>query len=323
MLWKKKVDDYFSDSKHKTTFGVELEMVLYDNISKGLLNDKNVLDDILRRFDKHIYKDFYNWQLEIKTKPHTDLRDGLREIKSLVKQAEKRFSDNDITIIPIPYINGNQRTYCGMHVHLSFPSLSNIDYWKKAMGIYSMLFPILEYSRNCPNNHIGTNERLVNSPHISLPEMERIRFLNNNFKRYDIIYSNSDAGHNYKKMKKPNTVEIRVFDTPSYFDILRYILRTTINIGRYMKTENPIIHSMDKHFYNTRDLLNYCRRYLCSYISSKHQILNEPNKNIHSHLCNKFKVRPPEDKQTNIRTKNKINNIRKYRTLLEDGEWLD
>ncbi len=319
----KKIDKYFTSTKTNTSFGVELEMVLYDEMNKELLSDIDLLHDVLSHFDKHIYKDYYTWQLEIKTKPHNDIRKCLSEIKSLVRKAEKRFKSEDISVIPIPYINGNQRTYCGMHMHFSFPSLKVNDFWKKAVGIYTMLFPILEYSRNCPNNHIGTNERLVNSRHIQMPELDRYRFVGNTAKRYDMIYSHSDNGHHQKKLRKPDTVEIRIFDTPSYFDVLRYIIRGTVNIARYMKLDNPTSSSLNSNLEDTYYSLLSTRNQLCNNISSKHSYLNITNQSLNKNICKRFKVRPPEDKQTNLRTKNKITRLNKYRTLLDEGKWLD
>ena len=105
----KALDSSFTKRGKKLTIGLETEMYLtsYKSI-KDLNKNNDVMNNILLDLPKEITRDFYPYQLEIRTNPHLNPKLLMDEFKSLVKTCVKVCAKYGCSIIPISWMGGSE-----------------------------------------------------------------------------------------------------------------------------------------------------------------------------------------------------------------------
>lgn len=324
---------WFNTKARVVTMGTELELILFNMNSKTLVNDENLIMRVLDKLPKQIYKDYYNYQLEIRTKPYKNISKVISETQELYKLSSKEFLKEDVMVIPASLLvkaNQNQ-TACGLHIHVAYDDIkdNHLDkYYNRAMGMYPFILSIADQSKNSETDMIHGTERMEKSPHIGLPFLRDKDFIhaggNNNERYKDIALTPPNvANGNRNKMVKPFTVEIRLFDTPSLFSYYKFILESMYNLARYVKDDNPMVNLLTNSFDRTTDVLRITRDLVLNQRYGFNKIFHMASSNVCSDLADYFGYEFLEETQFEFREKNKLSaDINGFISMATKGGWL-
>jgi len=319
---------WFDSKESKVKFGVELELMLLDLERKRPFNDYETLDEIFETLPERVYRDYYPYQLEIRTTPTTSIEKCLEETKQLYKISSKQLLKRNIMVIPIPSLIVNPQAYCGMHIHLSYPDKPNDlqNYYCKAMGMYPFALSIADHASNFEVNVNTTSERLEKSRHISMPFLKYTDFTNpsaENRKYRDVILSPPIAESTRQRMKKPWTLEFRMFDTPSFFSFYKFIIEMIVNIARHIKADNPMINLIKNSFQEAYNKLFLTRELLITQRYGINKIFRMYNGNVCEEVAKFFDIEYPEETQFEYRERNGLSkDINGYVMMAIEGGWL-
>jgi len=321
---------WIKSNSDDVVFGVELEFILFDLETKDILNNIDITEDVLSNLPNNIYRDYYPWQLEIRTNPTSDIGECLAETTKLYKEASKEFLDNNIMVIPTPLLSGNTDVFCGMHMHLSFPNLKIADdYWKKAMGIYPFALSIADHAKNSETSDIVNSKRFIYSRHIGLPSLKKSEFLSlskppEERKYRDIILSPPNNGSEGRhRLKKPLTIELRLFDTPSMFSMYSFIVESIVKLARYIRLDNFMVKELTNNYDEVRRKIVMTRNLIGGQRYGINKIFRMYNGNVCEAIAEYFNLSYPEETQFEIREKQNLDsNINGFLSMAIQGGWL-
>lgn len=329
-------DEWFKSSEDEVIFGTELELIMFDSRAKRLVRDRGRVDDIFRDMPKQIFRDYYPWQLELKTSPTNDIDKAIDETLKYYREiANELFDRERIIIVPMPRIfnesnnNMESHAYCGLHIHFSYPEISENSYWNKAMGMYPFVLSITDHTKNYEVDEVTTSERFLRSRHIGLPYLMKRDFMNiggrshQDHKFRDLIYSPSNPGEERQRMSKPDTIEFRLFDTPSQLSMYRFILETVVNIARKMRVNNPMVEMINNDVHQAQQKLGLTRRLVEIQRYGINKIFEMSNSNVNRELCEELGIKYPEETQFEYRDRNSISqNVNGFISMATSGGWL-
>jgi hypothetical protein len=320
-------------SKSKCNCGVEIELLLFDSRNKEPMQRGDIVEKILTNINsitggKNVWKDFYPWQLEIRTEAHDNPEALIKETKAIYNLCAKEFSKHKIYIIPTPTICNGMQAYCGMHVHVSYPdSKDNDDYYRKAMGMYPFMLALADHSKNCEQSTYANSERLDKSRHIGFPRTDKKEFMRGNqgdYKYKDIILSNPISNPESKsRLIKPLTIEVRLLDTPSLFTFYEFMIHHIFNVVSRIRVDNPIVKLLESNptqvtnkLVMTRDLLTH-QRY------GVNKIFNMLNVDVCQCLGDYFGYPIPRQTQFEFREEQGLSaNVNGYLAMAIQGGWI-
>lgn len=330
-------DIQFSDwfgSRNKFTCGVEIELLLFDSRNKEPLQRQDLQEKILENIRsipgcENVWKDYYSWQLEIRTKPTDNPDDIIKETRHIYSACAKEFSKHKIFIIPVPMISNGSQAYCGLHAHVGFPDSNKLeDYYKRAMGMYPFVLALTDHSKNCELSTYHNSERLDKSRHIGFPYLDQEDFIRGNQgdgrKYRDIILSYPiERPENRSRLVKPYTIELRTFDTPSLFTFYEFMIRYICGIASRIKLDNPIVKGLSENPGIISNRLNMTRDLMINQRYGVNKIFNMLNVEVCQSVADYFGFKLPRQTQFEYREEIGLSaNVNGYLTMAIKGGWL-
>ena len=319
-------DEWFDDGE-KIKAGVELEVMLFDTTRKEPLQSEATADDILSGLPYNIYRDFYAYQLELRSAPSSKPENIIKEIRNLYKIASREFIKENIFLIPVPNISVDGYIPCGMHVHISYPERKTVPpYFNKAMGAYPFILAMADHSKNFELDPINTSERMNTSRHIGMPHLNKEAFIDGHGpgerKFRDMILSppihHKEDRH---RLVKPVTIEFRLFDTPSLFSYFKLILEYTMAIAKHIKVNNPMMEYLKSPRY--RDYLALTRTQLLRSRYGVNKIFRMWNTDICEDVCEHYNIDFSRETQFEYRERlGKAATTSGYLSMALEGGWL-
>jgi len=316
--------DWFERKGRKTTIGVELELTLFDLQSKHLVDSNEKVMAILEEYlPRQVWKDYYPYQLEIRSRPFDNPEDAIEEVKQLYKQARSVFIKQGIAVIPATSILRDGQVFCGLHIHVSYPKATEQEYWRRAMGIYPFALSIADHTKNFEIDLIHGSKRLLDSRHIGKPYLEFQNFIRGGNKYADIAYRRPQAEDTRERLKRPATIEIRIFDTPSLFSHFRFIVEATYNVASHIKDDNPFVRLIETDKKKAYDAVNLTRLLVEHQRYGVNKILNARlNSDICEMIAEYFGINFPKETQFEYRERLGLSsNINGFLALALKGGW--
>ena len=243
------LDSYVSKRKnHNLTIGIELEAFILDETTREPLNDRGLIDDIINNLsDDRISRDYYPYQGEIRTKPHTSPDACLRELLQLLETFGKALKDENLLLMLAPYIladiNSNE-TPCGLHIHVASKDFKDKIFMEcVALYAYPSLISLADLTKFKNRSYRILHSRHLGIPPFSTHPSELDREERNTGRWYDICINGIT-----NNIKSVYTIETRMFDTPSSLDMLEFIIETTFNIFNHLNLESRDFRRLYKTF---------------------------------------------------------------------------
>jgi len=242
------------DEKYEknVVIGAEMEIYVIDTYNDRfeLLNDDEVIEAIYSEFDERVYRDYYNYQLEIRTYPSDDWKEVANELIELMREVSRVAEGRDCIIAPVSYINGGM--FNGFHVHVSYkPEVSFGKLVEHALAMYPFMLDITRITLSAPIRSGEYGEilsfRQLDSPHIGVPPLD---FNNYDFEyywtydenarngnRYHDIIINTNKKHGRHRIKSVDTIEVRMFDCVGSEPGIKCVLESVYKIAKYINPE--------------------------------------------------------------------------------------
>lgn len=249
----KSLDEAFGVEFEKDVIiGVEMEVYVLDASDQFiyLLEDRDVIEDIYNEFDERVYKDYYTYQLEIRTNPSDDWKEVARELIELIAKVSKVARERDCCIAPVSHITGAM--FNGFHVHISYrPEMNFENMVRHAFAMYPFMLDVTRLTLSAPykNREYGAilSLRQLDSPHIGVPPLHyTIDKLENYWiwdeearagNRYHDIIINTNRKEGRHRIKNVDTIEIRMFDCVGSKRYIKYVLETVYTIAKFINPE--------------------------------------------------------------------------------------
>jgi len=317
------LDDWFGKPHKNMKMGVELELTLYDLQRKELVQSNSLVLEILENLPQEIFKDYYPYQLEIRSNPHTNPEDIIKEIKDFYKLARREFAKNGIAVIPATGILDGQ-VFCGMHVHISYDKANEEIYWRRAMGIYPFALSIADHTKNFEIDLIHTSKRLLESRHIGRPPLDFRQFVAGATKYMDIAYRHRNNGEEGRvRMKRPATIEVRLFDTPSLFSHFKFIVEAVFNVAKYIRDDNPFVAMIENNIRLANNAVDMTRLLMEHQRYGVNKILKgRLNSDVCRMIADRFGIDFPSETQFEYRERMGLNaDINGFLILALKGGW--
>lgn len=282
------LDQYFTTKKRHVTMGVEVEMYLYDRENESLLgnNDEDtiLLNECFKELPNTVTKDHYNYQLEIRTNPHIDPEELIKEFQATMLLCREVFAKRNIEIKPLSWLGGNENMN-GMHVH--FRNGNRTLYQTSMFNMYPFVLSLTDCFKNSVYSKNNLSRRLSNSSHIGFPDIKNLSRKLIGDARFKDIIVNGYTENTRHRLKSVPTIEIRTFDVPYNFDYFKNLIRLLFNLYQHINTEvgileHPITHiekllkDTREDIYTNRDGLNF--------------LFDQSNRSVYEYLCEKFNI---------------------------------
>jgi len=256
-MFESKLDFFLSERElRNATIGAEMEVYVLDDTEYPPipLQSSEVIEDIYSQFDERVYRDYYTYQLEIRTRPSDDPNEVAKELCQLLNQVSKVVREYQCFIAPVSYIidDFEDTMFCGFHIHISLDN-NNHNFTKMCkimLAMYPLIYDIARISLSSPvmnkkhgeilskrvaySNHIG-----IIPPPYDLETLER-RFISERERYYDIAINTNrrdDEDDHRHRIKNIDTIEIRVFDSCGSRKAIETIINATYQLARKVKTD--------------------------------------------------------------------------------------
>jgi len=200
-------------------FGLEVEVYLLEKVNNHFyLNDStSILNYVLDNTDERVYRDYYRYQLELRSKPCKHISDCFQEIVDLYNKVRKLLEDTNYFIVPLSYIPSSIvdeiPMFNGMHIHISDTDLDELI--DRVYALYPYMLIINRLFHSSPKSTISSM-RLLESQHIYKITPNYYKSDITNEDRYVDITLNYHDENSRHRLKDCTTIEIRLFDTPPF-----------------------------------------------------------------------------------------------------------
>lgn len=293
--------------------GLEMECYLWDKSEESLLNDGSVIERVLEELPQVITKDHYNYQLEVRTKPHNNPDELLKELKANLKLADKVCEKYDLKIIPMSWMGGREM-FNGVHMHFRNGDRNRFE--QTLFNIYPFALALTDVFKFSPFSNANLSYRFRKSPHFAIPVLREMT----KSKRYSDVCVNINKENNRHRLKSLNTIEIRTFDLPFDFNHLKNLVRCMFNIVAFIKNTSKIgvggdFEEVNKKIIKTREEIK-------SRAVGYNYVLDNYNYEVYNWLCSKFnleKLKLPFSIQNDWRIKDYVNKL-DVKNYLDGGE---
>jgi len=198
---------------------MEVEVYLLEKAYDSIYLNENtdILDYIFENTDNRVYKDYYRYQLELRSKPHRHLKDCFSEIVELYNKVRNLLKDTNYFIVPCSYIPvsvvNEVAMFNGMHIHISDDNIDELI--DRVYALYPYLLIINRLFHSSPKSTISSM-RLLESQHIyRVTPLYYRDDITSQDRYFDISlnYHNENSRH---RLKDCTTIEIRLFDVPPF-----------------------------------------------------------------------------------------------------------
>ena len=317
-----RIENYFKTKKNNITMGVEVEMYLYNAQTEELLDvgeeDSILLDECLKELPDTITKDHYNYQLEVRTRPHNNPEDLIKEFEENLLLCRKVFSKRGIEIKPLSWLGGNEN-FNGVHFH--FRNGSRMHYQNIMFNMYPFVLALTDCFKNSVDTENNVSRRIANSCHIGIPQLKNLAIRLIGESRYKDIIVNGYVENTRHRLKKEPTIEIRSFDVPYNFEYFKNLVRLMYGLFAYINSSEEIKNYSDE---DIEKYISMTRRDIQIQRRGYNFILDMDNVNVYKYLCNKFSIKElivpiVVDKTHPIRNRD---DLREYWRRLGTKVWL-
>lgn len=227
-------DRYFFKNPSPLTIGMEVELYIVDSRGR-LLQNYDIVERITESLPEYIWRDYYAYQLEIRTRPYDNPKSLMRNFNGLFKKAEQACYENGFYLVPTAYIEGY--VPCGIHIHVRYKQKQQRAF-ERAWNAYPFMLQIASFFKNSPGGAFLGN-RMVNSRHIGLAPRSKKLFLSGMKKYRDWHFNKTrrrHSDHPRHRLKDVDTLECRFYDTVS-LDRLSNLILAHFNLMSYIKPE--------------------------------------------------------------------------------------
>jgi hypothetical protein len=282
------LDKYFKDKKRTPTMGMEVEMYLYDAESECLLSNdedgKQILDECLAELPNTVTKDWYNYQLEVRTMPHDNPETLIKEFQETLLLCRKVFAKRGIEIKPLSWLGGGEN-YNGVHFH--FRNGRNNNYQNTMFNMYPFVLALTDCFKNSVDTCNVVSKRIAHSPHIGFPQLKRLSRRLVGEDRFKDIIVNGYVDNDRHRLKHEPTIEVRTFDVPYNFEYLKNLIRLMYNLFCHINSDAEIKDKTDEEIeqllYSTREDIMFQR-------SGLNFLFEMQNTEIYKYLYEKFNI---------------------------------
>jgi hypothetical protein len=172
-----------------------------------------------------------------------------------------------------------------------------------------------------------TSERIKNSPHIGMARLNSEAFYasgTNDSKYRDIIFSPGVSdNHNPSRMKKPNTIEARMMDTPSLLTHYELITNFLMGVASRIREDNPMVNMINEDINRTRGLVDMTRDLLGNQRYGVNKIFRMLNSQVCEETCDYLDM--PFIKQTQFEFREEYGlsaDVNGFLSMATKGGWL-
>jgi len=283
---KKKIellDSFFSSQpKRNLTMGCEFECYLWDFENKRLFNNEDILRELLDILPKEITRDYYPYQLEIRTKPHNNPEEVIKEFLSLLKLCDEEFTRHNIKIVPLSWMGGDfSEMFNGVHMH--FRNGNNNHFENTMFNVYPFVLAMTDCFKHSPHDFNNLSYRFANTQHCACPNLNNMM----SGHRYSDIAMNRHRENSRHRLKNVNTIEVRTFDVPYNMDYFSNLIKLMFHLFQNINTkEKLMLYDYEKvhtTIMKTRNEVKYMR-------IGYNYFFDMYNHEIYDYLCDKFKV---------------------------------
>lgn len=295
--------------------GVEVEMYVVDRFGR-LLNSASVMDKALKSLPKKVTKDFYPYQLEIRTDPHNTAEAIIEDFSKTLKKCVAVFGSLGLYILPYSWMGGNEM-FNGVHFHVTYET-PGYDFYSMAINTYPLLLLVAYNTRNSPERLSVPSKRIKESRHMGFPRLSRRTNFNDSPRELDITI-NKHTNNDRHRMKRVETFEVRMFDTPSDMNSFKSLVKIVFKIFKH--TDNrKIICNKTNITANSAcpgfvDRLTMSRRELCDLKRPYNHIFEEFYVSVSKKLYGLMRVPFVESRHNKIR---KLSDIKSKKINLQD-----
>lgn len=277
---------FFGEPDNTMKIGIEVEVYLVDKNGK-LINNDNLMVEILKKLPEEITRDYYPYQLEVRTNAHTNPEKLISEFNDLLEQSVKVCNSYGVYIFPIS-THPQHSMYNGVHFHISYGERKK--YYNAFRNSYPFLLTVMDYMRNSPDGCGNMSLRLMNSNHIGLPHFDKKLFEHKggNSDRYKDISINFSIDNNRHRKKNVETIELRSIDVPSIREYFETFVRITYQIMSHVRKDRNACAVVWRDYFKpaiikSRESVLYQPR-------SYNYLFDEFNEKIFLKLCKRFDV---------------------------------
>jgi len=235
---KPKIEWTLGTRDNDLTMGLEVELYLYDELSGTLNSNEDLIHLILDHLPDTIGRDYYPYQLEIKTNPCSDENSLVKEFKQNLQMACDVAGQFNCSILTGSVFE--TAMFNGFHIHLRYKHEN--DWWKMFINSYPLILSVAAQFRNgfsSSEPHIPSL-RTLKSGHIGIPPLEVSNFDPTHLPRFLDITVNRNNENTRRRLKKVDTMELRLFDTPKFWSEYETIIRTVFRIYQKLDLTNDL-----------------------------------------------------------------------------------
>ena len=271
---------FSSQPKQNLTMGMEFECFLWDNENDGLLQDEKTIRDILNELPKEITRDYYPYQLEVRTGVHKNSESLIKEFIKFLKMSEDVCNKYGVRIIPMSWV-GHSEMFCGVHFH--FRNGNNNNYEKTMFNVYPFLLALTDCFKHSPQDLNNLTYRFSNSQHCQFPRItEMVRS-----QRYSDIAVNRHRENTRHRLKSEQTIEMRTFDVPYNIEYLSNLIRLLFKTMQYVNMKEKLCGDISK----SNQKLRETRDEIKSFREGYNYFFDKHNYEVYDWLCDKFKIK--------------------------------
>jgi len=283
----------FMQQPRNITCGIEIEVYLKHGDGR-LVGDVAITDKLLEKLPKTITKDYYPYQLEIRTEPHKTANGMIAELKKSIKQCYEEAKKLGLTLQFASWLGGNEM-FNGLHFHTR--TGKNNKFMNNIINVYPLVLSLASYFRCSPAGFNYLTRRIDNSPHCGLPHLDQHDLISSdNRNRYKDIVINMFKDNNRTRLKSVNTLEMRIFDVPCDWNYLVLLIRLLYKIQEHIIVEEAFYKISDKGARNKYyDTARDSRDEICACKHTKNYFFNEYNDEIINNLCKLFGLEPLDE----------------------------
>jgi hypothetical protein len=286
-----KVPDFIKSNKNRTpTIGMEVEMYVTDKFGRPL-NSREVMEEMLEVLPKKVTKDHYQYQIEIRTAPHNNPDDLIKDFMTTLKKCVTVFKRNNLYLLPYSWLGGGEM-FNGVHFHVTYKEPAN--FYNMLMNSYPLLLLVAYNVRNSPASFYVPSKRTQSSQHMGLPNMTSEDDFNEDDDRFRDVAINKFKDNSRHRMKSVNTFEIRMFDTPNNLQDMKYLVRSMFEIYNKIPCNSLIVSEAGKRRFITA--MDRTRFEIANLKRPHHHLFDDSCRNLTKELYGCLKVPFKESK---------------------------
>jgi hypothetical protein len=261
-------------------------MYLYHAEDECLLGGEHVeiLEKCLEKLPKTVTKDYYPYQLEVRTMPHNNPEDLIKEFEETLKLCREVFKKYKIEIKPASWLGGNEN-FNGVHFH--FRNGARTNFQKTMYNMYPFVLSITDCFKNSVSSSNEVSRRFGNSNHIGFPALNNLSRRSFNEDRYRDIIVNGYTENTRHRLKSEPTIEVRTFDVPYNFEYFKNLTKLMYSLFNNINSEEEIKPAEDEVI---KAALLETRQDIAVQRIGHNFLFDKSNKEVYEELCALFNI---------------------------------